>query len=60
MAMLAWISGIVGGLCAVMGIITALAVIPEVAALTWIFWFVLSIILLLICIAFTVSSSSLE
>jgi hypothetical protein len=60
MAMSAWISGILGGLCAVMGIIIALAVIPEVAALTWMFWFVLSIILLLICIAFTVGSSSYE
>jgi hypothetical protein len=60
MAMSAWISGILGGLCAVMGIIIALAVIPEVAALTWMFWFVLSIILLLICIAFTVGSSGYE
>ena len=60
MAMSAWISGILGGLCAVMGIITALAIIPEVAALTWVFWFVLSIILLLICIAFAVGSSGYE
>jgi len=60
MAMSAWISGILGGLCAVMGIITALAIIPEVAALTWVFWFVLSIILLLICIAFAVGSTSIE
>jgi len=60
MGMSAWISGILGGLCAVMGIITALAIIPEVAALTWVFWFVLSIILLLICIAFAVGSTSIE
>jgi len=60
MGISAWISGILGGLCAVMGIITALAVIPEVAALTWVFWFVLSVILLLICIAFAVGSTSIE
>ena len=60
MATSAWISGILGGLCAVIGIITALAIIPEVAALTWVFWFVLSIILLLICIALAVGSSDYE
>ena len=60
MAMSAWISGILGGLCAVMGIITALAIIPEVAALTWVFWLMLSIILLLISIALAVGSSSFE
>ena len=60
MAISAWISGILGGLCAVMGIITALAIIPEVAALTWMFWMMLSAILLLICIAFAVRSSGYE
>ena len=60
MGISAWISGILGGLCVVMGIITALAVIPEVAALTWVFWFVLSVILLLICIAFAVGSTNIE
>ena len=59
MGTLAWISGTLGGLCAVMGIITALAVI-EVAALTWMFWLVLSAILLLACIAFAVSRGSYE
>ena len=38
----------------VMGIITATAVIPEFAELTWMFWMVLSGILLLASIAFTV------
>lgn len=58
MGALACIFGILGGLCAVMGIITAVevvpeaAMVPEVAGLTWLFWFVLSAILLLICIAF--------
>jgi len=52
----------IGGLCAVMGIITALAVkipalavIPEYVGLTWMFWFVLAAILLLNTIAFAVS-----
>ena len=43
-----------------MGIITALGGIPEIAALTWMFWFVLSAILLLICIAFAVSRGGYE
>ena len=60
MAVSAWISGILGGLCAVMGIVTALEIIPEVAALTWMFWMVLGAILLLICIALAVGSSSYE
>ena len=57
MGALAWSFGILGGLCAVMGIITAVEVIPEVAALTWMFWFVLSAIFLLISIAFTIGRS---
>ena len=52
--MSAWILGILGGLCAVMGIITATEVVPEYAGLTWMFWMVLSAILLLASIAFTV------
>jgi len=51
MGILAWVFGILGGLCAVMGILTAVAVIPELAALTWMFWLVLSAVLLLACIA---------
>ena len=54
MAMSALISGILGGLCAVMGIITATEVIPEYAELSWLFWMVLSGILLLASIAFIV------
>jgi len=54
MGVLSWVFGIFGGLCAVMGIITATEVIPEYGGLTWIFWFVLSIILLLGSIAFSV------
>ncbi len=54
MGMSALILGILGGLCAVMGIITATAVIPEFAELSWMFWMVLSGILLLASIVFTV------
>jgi len=60
MGLLAWIFGILGGLCAVMGIITAVAVIPELAALTWMFWLVLSAILLLGCIAFALGRGGYE
>ena len=60
MGMLAWIFGILGGLCMVMGIITAVAVIPEVAALSWMFWLVLSAILLLSCIAFAMGRGGYE
>ncbi len=60
MGLLAWIFGTLGGLCAVMGIITAVAVIPELGGLTWMFWLVLSAILLLVCIAFAIGRSSYE
>ncbi len=60
MGVLAWIFGGLGGLCAVMGIITAVAVVPEVAALTWTFWLVLSAILLLASIAFAVGRGGYE
>jgi len=55
MGFLALIFGILGVLCAVVGVITAVALIPEVAALTWMFWMVLSGILLLVCIAFAIA-----
>ncbi len=58
MAMSTWISGILGGLCAVVGILTATAVMAEVASLTWMFWLVLSGILLLASIAFSVGRGS--
>ena len=59
MGMLAWIFGIIGGLCAVMGIIIALEVIKaaQVAGLDWMFWLMLSAIMLLIAIAFSVGRS---
>ena len=61
MGMLAWIFGILGGLCAIMGIITAAEVMdPLGAGFTTMFWFVLSVILLLATIAFAVSESKYE
>ena len=57
MGMVAWIFGILGGRCAVWGIITATEVVPEYAGLTWMFWMVLGAILLLASIAFAVSRS---
>ncbi len=52
MGTIAAILGGIGGLCAVMGIITALEVIdPVTDQLTWMFWFVLAGILLLSTIA---------
>ena len=61
MGILAWIFGILGGLCGVMGVITAAGVIPLLAelpaAFTSMFWLALGAILLLVCIAFAVSSS---
>jgi hypothetical protein len=56
MLALAWITGIVGGLSMVMGIVTALEAIPLVGAeLTWLFWFALSGILFLASIVFTLA-----
>jgi hypothetical protein len=56
MTALAWITGILGGLCMVMGIVTALGAIPLLGAeLTWLFWFALSGILFLASIVFTLS-----
>jgi hypothetical protein len=52
MGTFAAILGGIGGLCAVMGIVTALEVVePITAQLTWMFWFVLSAILMLSAIA---------
>ena len=61
MGMLAWIFGGLGGLCAVMGIITAAGVVLLLGAeFTSMFWMVLSVILLLSCIAFAVSRGGYE
>jgi ABC-type dipeptide/oligopeptide/nickel transport system permease component len=61
MSITAAIVGAVGGLCAVMGIITAAEVIPLIMPqFTWTFWFSLSAILLLASIAFALGSTSYE
>ena len=54
MVALAWTFGAIAGLCMVMGIVTAIEVVlPLTTELTWLFWFVLSAILFLVSILFT-------
>ena len=63
MGTLAWILGILGGLCAVMGIVTAVEIIPLLvlgAAFTVMFWLALAAVLLLACVAATIASSGYE
>ena len=61
MGVLAWVLGILGGLCAVVGIITAVEVVPLLgAALTWVFWFGLAGILFIACIAALIARSGYE
>lgn len=58
MVSLAWIFGIIGGLCTVVGVITAVEVIrPLAPELTWMFWLVLSAVLFLVTIVFTLATS---
>lgn len=53
------IIGAIGGLCAVMGIITAAEVIPPIGTqFTWTFWLVLSAVVLLASIAFALGRGS--
>lgn len=61
MGIAAAIVGAVGGLCAVMGIITATEVIQLISPqFTWMFWFVLSAILLLGSIALALGRGGYE
>ena len=61
MSIIAAIAGAIGGLCAVMGIITAAGVIPLITPqFTWMFWFVLSAILLLGSIAIALGRGGYE
>jgi len=64
MGILAWVFGALGGLCAVMGIITAteaIALLAELpAAFTAMFWLALGAILLLACIACCASRTESE
>ena len=59
MGAIAAIVGAIGGLCAVMGVITAAEIIPLIGAqFTWMFWLVLSAVLLLASIAFALGRGS--
>jgi len=61
MGMIAWIFGSLGGLCMVMGIMTATEAIPTLGTeLTWLFWFILSGLLVLFAIAFAAGRSGYE
>ncbi len=61
MGISAWVCGILGGLCAVMGVITAAGVVPLLGAeFTSMFWLVVSVILLLASIAFAVGRAGYE
>ena len=61
MGVMAAIIGGIGGLCAVMGIVTALdVIIAIVPQLTWQFWFMLAAILLLGSIALALGRGSYE
>jgi len=57
---MAWTLSIIGGLCAIMGIILALKGIPQtlVAGLDWTFWFQIAIILFLASISFALIGRS--
>jgi len=61
MGLLALVLGILGGLCTIMGVITAAEAIPLLGTeFTTMFWLVLSAVLLLACIAAAVSRTSYE
>lgn len=61
MGLTAVILGVIGTLCAAMGIVTAAEVIaPIMPQFTWIFWFALSGLLVLGAIAFSVSRGYFE
>lgn len=61
MGIFALILSIVGGLCAVVGILTAAEVTPDIgAAFTWMFWFGLAGVLLIGSIAAILSRSPYE
>ena len=61
MGTMALIFGILGGFCAVIGVITAAEVLPPLmTGFTTMFWLTLGVVLLLACIAFAVSRTSYE
>lgn len=64
MVMLAWILGCLGGLSAIMGIVTATEAVPALAELpdpfTAMFWLTLAVVLMLGCIAAVNSRTEYE
>ena len=64
MAILAWFLGITGGLCGVMGVLTAVEVAPsfidEPAWSTWVLWMIIAVILLIGSVAAALGRSGVE
>ena len=64
MTIMAWVLGVLGGLCAVMGILTAVDVIPTVTAaipgFNALLWVALGAFLMLCCIATVLSRTDFE
>jgi len=64
MAIAAWVFGVLGGLCAVTGVLAATEVIPLLSelpsAFTPLFWLTLGVVLLLACIAFAIAQPQYE
>ncbi len=61
MGMFGLVLGVLGGLCAVMGILTAIEAVPLIATeFTWLYWFSLSGILFLATIASLLTRGSSE
>ena len=61
MGILACILAILGGLCAVMGIITATEVVPLFGAeLTWLFWIGIAVVLFLAAITSLIAQNQSE
>ena len=61
MGIFALVLGVLGGLSAVMGILTAIEFVPSIGAeFTWMFWFVLGAILFLAAITSLLSRGGYE
>lgn len=56
-----WLFGFIGAACMIMGVLTALEIVPLLnPEFTWTFWFILSALLLLISIALAVGARRRE
>ena len=64
MTVLAWILGVIGGLCAAMGIVTAIDVIPALTGalpgFDALLWVALGVFFMLTCIAAVLSRNEME